>query len=137
MKVAFDVKGTLEGHRKVLALYLWFESKGCEMIIWSSVYSYAVDCARELKLDGEVMSKREKSDFFDDDNSKYDVNIAVDDRDFSVFSDGKTVSWLACNHLIKVNEIPSDLSKFESHFGHFFKNEARHDKARNEDKRAI
>lgn len=121
MKVAFDVKGTLEGPPKVLALYKWFESKGCEMIIWSSIYSYAEECAHDLKLDGEIMSKRNRMDSEDlKFNPGYNMDIAVDDRDFSEFDD-KTVSWLACDNLIKVHEIPNDISQFEACYGHFFK----------------
>lgn len=123
MKVAFDVKGTLEGPDKVLALYKWFESKGCEMIVWSSVHSFAVRCAEELKLDGEVMSKRDKLD--DEDkalNPGYYMDIAVDDDNFSVF-DGETVSWLACENLIKVHEIPECPAEFDKTYSHYFTEE--------------
>jgi hypothetical protein len=121
--VAFDCDGTLlaggERGECVRALYHWFESKGCKMIIWSSWYSYTTEAKEKFNLNGECWSKRDRESDpeFHEMNPDYNVDIAVDDRDWIETSDGETIPLLACNHMIKVNKI-STSDTFEERYGH-------------------
>lgn len=125
MRVAFDVVGTLDGGgEKVHNLFKWFESKGCEMIIWSSnfQYKYALKVHEQLGYNAEVMHKRKKLDKDDLElNPDYNVDIAVDDDNFIEF-DGEIIPTIACNHMIPVRDIPENKHKFEEMFGHLLKN---------------
>jgi len=90
------------------------------MIVWSSVYDFAARCAKELGLDGEVMSKRDKLDDEDKElNPGYNIDIAIDDDNF-IENGQRTMCWLACDNLIKVHEIPEDPAEFEKTYGHYF-----------------
>jgi len=98
MRIAFDVKGTIEGpHQdKVLRLFRVFEKQGHEMIVWSSVYSYATDAVAKHGLNAQAQSKVWSSDASPDDR----VDIAIDDE---------PQTWLATNRLILVKDLPDDL----------------------------
>lgn len=109
--VAFDCQGTLFTGGKVLALYKWFESKGCQMIIWSSSYFYTEQAAEKFNLDGLCRSKVFRTDIEEVDF----VDIAIDDNGW--FREEEKIPLLATHHLIDVMEIPSDESKFEELFG--------------------
>lgn len=120
--VAFDCKGTLfaggETGNRVHALYKWFESKGCKMIIWSSLYSYTTDAVKLFKLNGEQRHKEPFS--FDEEflkhNPDYNVDIAVDDNAWVMRSE-KIQPTVACNHMIKVHQIPAP-EHFEETYSH-------------------
>ncbi len=108
MKVAFDCSGTLMGcgpDSKVLKLFKWFESKGCEMIIWSNAYSYTVQAMEENGLHAECMSKPYRT-YVEPENY---MDIAVDDEDQSRI--------LPTKHIILVHDIPDDEALFEETFG--------------------
>lgn len=101
MRIAFDVKGTIEGPKKkfVLALLYRLQDLGHEVIVWSNSYGYAVDAVRDNALKAEATSKRGKGDYgFDD--STY-VDVAVED------DTGQT--WLAAKSFVWVNDIPEDM----------------------------
>ena len=106
MRVAFDVKGTLAGPEKILKLFKWFESKGCQMVIWSNAYGYTTEIKEKLGLEAETMSKFGTFDVSD--KSEY-MDIAIEDD--------TSQTWLAAKKLIFVHEVPSDESKFEELFG--------------------
>lgn len=97
MKVAFDVKGTLEGHyeHKVRTLYDAFEKLGCEMVIWSSLGSFAYDFARKNSLKAAVMTKFANSEDLEPSEK---MDLAIDD-DYQQ-------EYLATHKLILVSEIP-------------------------------
>jgi len=123
MRVAFDVKGTLEGGgQKVHDLFKWFESKGCEMIIWSSFYDYAEKAQQNLGYKAEVMSKNAALNGKDLElKPDYNMDVAIDDRDFiERGEDGQLLSFLACNFMIAVKDIPEDPAEFEDRYGHLF-----------------
>ena len=111
MKVAFDCIGTLLGPRKCFLLFKWFESKGCEMIIWSGSYSYTTD-AKE-KYDLEAVCKMKKGTYDYKDESDY-MDIAVEDD----VSQGR---WLAAKKFIYVHDIPEDPTEFDKKYGDLLK----------------
>lgn len=98
MRIAFDVKGTLEGPREhlVLGLLIQLQELGHEIIVWSNSFGYAVDCAKNLGLVGvRVESKRNKwntpaEDFYD---------VAIEDM-------AEQRDWLAAKRVILVSELP-------------------------------
>jgi len=117
-KVAFDCKGTLMNRpadHKVVKLFKWFESKGCEMYIWSSLYSYAKETRTEHGFDCEIREKFSNTKFkFEDDMPLDDyMDIAVDDDCNS--------DYLAAHEFIFVSDIPEDSNQFEAKFGHLLK----------------
>lgn len=101
MKIAFDVKGTIQGpyQDKVLKLFREFEKRGHEMIVWSSVYSYATDAVAKHGLNALAMSKVLSCEATPDQR----VDIAIDDE---------PQTWLAANRLISVHDIPDDINAF-------------------------
>lgn len=101
MRIAFDCSGTLlPGTPKVLALWKWFEAKGCEMMIWSASYGYTQDAKNKHNLIADCMTKSYGSTGF--------IDICVDDRNDADILDAK--------HLILVDEIPHP-DKFEEVYG--------------------
>lgn len=92
---------------KVLKLFRWFESKGCEMIVWSyGGMGMALDCIRGLELKAEPMSKV-TSHFEDSENF---VKIAVDD-------DMSGAEYLSADTVILVHEIDEN-ADFDKVYGH-------------------
>lgn len=98
MRIAFDVKGTIQGpyQDKVLRLFRAFEKRGHEMIVWSSVYSYATDAVAKHGLNARPMSKMLGCEASSNDR----VNICIDDE---------RQTWLATDRLILVSELPDDV----------------------------
>ena len=101
MKIACDVKGTLEGPKKqqVLRILELFKKAGYDIYIWSNLYSYAVEARSKNNLDAEVRDKSTKGDQ-DFDESKYFDYAIEDDR---------SQDWLATKQFIFVDEIPEDM----------------------------
>lgn len=103
MKVAFDVKGTLDGHRRVevRSLLKYFLDQGAEITIWSNLYSYAADMADELEkyFEGVNFQVTGKYSFYD----AQEQNLPV--FDFCVEDD--TGQWyLAAKQIVFVHTIP-------------------------------
>lgn len=107
MKIAFDVKGTLDGHKKhemrriLLSLY----AAGHEIYIWSSLFSYAV---KEAKYWEQRHIKCEALDKY----STYEAkarNMPVMDI---AFEDDRTQTYLAANKIVFVDEIPNVVDEF-------------------------
>jgi hypothetical protein len=100
MRIAIDVKGTIEGPKKkaILSILHMLQALGHEVIVWSNMYSYATDAIRDNKLTCEASPKRDKGDY-DHDESQY-FDIAIDD-------DTKQ-DYLAAKHFIWVKDIPED-----------------------------
>jgi hypothetical protein len=120
LKVAFDCSGTLlardENTRaKVVALYKWFQSKGCSMVIWSNAYSYTQSAKEENELAGQAMMKFSKSYYDEDEDRQNYMDIAVDDED---------QDYLAAKNFILVRDIPNDPAQFEEKFNYLLKSES-------------
>lgn len=105
MKIACDVKGTLEGPKKkqVLKMLDLFHRAGYEITIWSNLYSYATDAVRDNNLRAHAMSKYSKSDY--DNNESQFFNFAIEDD--------RNQTYLAAKKIIWVDEIPEDLEQVE------------------------
>lgn len=97
MKIAFDVKGTLDGPKTkfVLAMLIALQEMGHECIVWSNSYGYAVDCVRNLGL-VNVRAESKTDKWSRDEANFYDVAI----------EDDKQQTWLAAKHFIWVDDIP-------------------------------
>lgn len=102
MRIAFDVKGTIDGPKQKLVLKLLKElqAKGHEIIVWSSMYGFALDAIKKHGLSAEAWPKRMQSDF-DYDESKY-VDYAIEDD--------PTQDWLAAKNFIWVEDLPSNIA---------------------------
>lgn len=100
MRIAIDVKGTLEGPRKqdLIRLINAMQAKGHTVLIWSNLYSYAVDAVRDNKLDCVAQSKTTKWDVSDE--SQF-VDLAIDDD--------SSQTWLAAKRFIWVHQLPDDI----------------------------
>ena len=109
MRVAFDVKGTLAGPEKIEKFFKWFQSKGCEMVIWSNLYSYTTEIKEKLGLEAETMSK--KGTFDCEDEMEY-MDIAIEDD--------HSQTWLAAKKIIFVDEVPENEEDFEKLYGGLF-----------------
>lgn len=117
MKVAFDCHGTLvlpnnDKELIVRKLFKWFESKGCEMVVWSNGGAPET-LVKTLKLNATPQGKSKTWDYYScEDPEQYYMDIAVDD-------DSKQ-TYLAAKNFIWVRDIPDDESKFEETYGHLF-----------------
>lgn len=110
MKLACDVKGTLEGSKKkqVLKLLDLFSKAGYEITIWSNLYSYAIDAVKDNNLKADSMGKKSKGDYpYEYDESTY-FNFAIEDD--------RQQEYLAAKKFIWVDEIPEDLVQVELFF---------------------
>jgi hypothetical protein len=96
MKIAFDVKGTLDGPKGhiVLSALKHLQKMGHECIVWSNSYSYAVDFVKEHKLEG-VRAEQ-----------KYDKWNTPPEHfyDFAI-EDDRSQTYLAAKQFIFVHDI--------------------------------
>ena len=100
--IAFDVKGTLDGPKSeaVLTMLKYFQCAGWKVVVWSSVYSYAIDCIEKNALVGcEPDQKITKGDAEMQSVEMY--NIVVDDCYM-------TAEWIAGKRVVMVDDIPAD-----------------------------
>jgi hypothetical protein len=112
-RIAFDCSGTLlGGDSNVVLLFKWFQSKGCEVVIWSNCYDYTLKAKERHGLDAECMMKQCKWDY-DNDESQY-FDMCVDDEP-------SQVEYLAAKQVIAVHKIPYEVEEFEEAFGHLLK----------------
>lgn len=107
MRIAFDVKGTLDGYNetKVRALFKALHDAGHHVVVWSNSYGYAHDMAEQLKALGfntEADSKYSDSDAEDRGNGMFDIAI----------EDDTSQTWLAAKKLVFVHELPDDVERF-------------------------
>lgn len=110
MKVACDVKGTLEGSKKkqVLKLLELFAKAGYEITVWSNLYSYAVDAVRDNNLRADSDQKKGKFDYPYSDDESLHFNFAIEDD--------RSQTWLAAKQMIWVDQIPEDMAAVELFF---------------------
>lgn len=100
MKIAFDVKGTIEGPRKIAILDMIrrFHVAGHDIIVWSNLYRYAVDAVKDNNLNAEATSKQMQSDL------DYDESLYVD---FAI-EDDHSQTWLPAKRFVWVDDLPKD-----------------------------
>ena len=100
MRIAFDVKGTLDGPKGhiILSALHHLLKQGHTCVVWSNLYSYAADFVRDNELDKlgvEAMSKKSLSDLEGYDTQPFDYAIEDDTRQ----------TYLAAKQFIFVHQI--------------------------------
>lgn len=101
MRVAFDVKGTIEGPKKelILKLFKGLQEKGHTCVVWSNLYSYAVDAIVDNNLENtEPEQKYSKGDVA---SGIYPSRKAFD----LAIEDDRGQTYLAANRFLFVDEI--------------------------------
>lgn len=103
MRVAFDVKGTLEGVNQAQVRALLFELKalGCEITIWSNMFTFAVDMHEELGLNASVRTEKKfsKGDCVSWNHPMFDLCI----------EDDPSQTWLGAKNFLLVRDLPSGI----------------------------
>jgi hypothetical protein len=102
MRIAFDVKATIEGPKKeqVLKLFRDLQAKGHTCHVWSNSYGYAVDAIRDNKLTNtEALSKFSMYDVENYGQTMYDVAI----------EDDRKQTYLGAKAFVFVDELYGDL----------------------------
>ena len=81
MRIAFDVKGTLDGHMgpRVRILFLMLEDLGHEMFVWSNSFSYAVEAIEKHGLKATPLDKFSSFDAHNEGKQLMDLCVE-DDR---------------------------------------------------------
>lgn len=107
MNIAFDVKGTLDGYKKVEIRYTLKKlyDAGHKIYIWSSLFSYANEMAKSLQMRGiecEALEKYAKNEADAWDRPMMDL----------AFEDDRTQSWLAAKRIVFVDEVPNGAREF-------------------------
>lgn len=101
MKVAFDVKGTIDGHKQdlVLKLFHGLQKKGHQCVVWSNLYSYAVDAVKEHGLTNtKTMSKMSRFELKEQEMDQMDLAI----------EDDRSQTWLGAKRFIFVDELDEE-----------------------------
>lgn len=101
MRIAFDVKGTIEGPKKqqVLHMFKAFQEAGHEVVVWSNSIFYAQSAVENNDLKVEYMDKRMKGDYDFDESLFFDIAI----------EDDRSQTWLAAKKFLFVDEIPVNM----------------------------
>jgi siroheme synthase (precorrin-2 oxidase/ferrochelatase) len=101
MKIAFDVKGTIEGYKKkqVLRMFELFQKAGHEVIVWSNSYSFAVDAIEDNELTNTRAES--KGDKWNTSEENY-YDLAIED-------DRQQGQWLAAKKFVFVDDIPDEM----------------------------
>ena len=102
MRIAFDVKGTIEGYKKkqVLRMFELFQKAGHEVVVWSNSYGYAVDAVKDNNLTNTTATS--KGDKWDTSPENF-YDLAIED-------DHSQGQWLAANKFIFVEDIPEEMT---------------------------
>lgn len=101
MRVAFDVKGTIEGYNGelILELFRGLQAQGHECVVWSNLYSYAVDAVKNNNLTAEAMTKLTKGDLLSQGRELFDLCIEDDYRQ----------TYLGAKQILFVDQVTPDL----------------------------
>lgn len=97
MRIAFDVKGTIEGPKgkEVLELFKLLAALGHEMFVWSNSFGYAVDAVKKYNLNAKPTEKF----------SKYDAqDYGYDPMDLAI-EDDRGQFWLAADIIVFVDDL--------------------------------
>lgn len=99
MRIAFDVKGTIDGPKQkfVLGLLKMLQEQGHDITVWSNSFSYAVDAVKQHGLNAKVQSKKSRSDMDCEEQDYFDICV----------EDDTSQSYLAAKRFIWVHELPS------------------------------
>lgn len=98
MRIAFDVKGTIEGPKKdlVLRLFRALQAKGHTCVVWSNFYGYAVDAIKDNNLINTVpMDKKGVWDLKERGEELMDMCI----------EDDRSQTWLGSRRFVFVDEL--------------------------------
>lgn len=101
MRIAFDVKGTIDGPRQELVLQIFraLQDAGHEMFVWSNSFSYAVEAVKEHNLNAIPMSKFTKFDA--QNNGEYNMDLAIEDD--------RSQTYLGARQIVFVDELTENL----------------------------
>ena len=114
MRIAFDVKNTLEGHEnsgRIMNLLLLLHKQGHEIIIWSSVLSYAYRTTKRIKdAYGITLDCYSKYGTYEAEEQ----NLPV--MDFAV-EDDTSQDYLAAQKFVWVHNIPENVEEFAQSLG--------------------
>lgn len=98
MRIAFDVKGTIEGPKKALVLHIFekLQEQGHTCVVWSNSYGYAVDAIKDNNLQNtEPMDKMSKFDLQERGLEPFDLAI----------EDDRSQTWLGAKKFAFVDEL--------------------------------
>lgn len=116
MRIAFDVKGTIDGPKGkfVLGLMAYLQELGHECVVWSNSLQFAAEAVNKNKLKVEFMSKRMGMDLDHDETQFFDFAV----------EDDTSQTWLAAKSFIWVHELPGAMGGIkklaeEIHSGHY------------------
>lgn len=100
MRIAWDVKGTIEGPKGtvILEAFKKLQKLGHECIVWSGLYSYAFDTVVRYDLKAYATSKRTMLDLEDFSMNPYDVAV----------EDDRSQDYLGAKSFVFVDEIPNN-----------------------------
>lgn len=104
MRIAFDVKGTLDGvdENRMVRLFRVLEKLGHTMIVWSSDSGFAVDVMKKHGINGEIYTKYTKGSYEAESYGLMDVAI----------EDDRSQTWLAAKQIVFVHDVPDDVEAF-------------------------
>lgn len=99
MKIAFDVKGTIDGPRGkiILEAFRKLQELGHECIVWSNSLGYAHDAVKSHGLNADFMSKKMMLDYDSEDEA---MDVAIEDD--------RSQTWLGAKRFIFVDEITNN-----------------------------
>lgn len=98
MRIAFDVKGTIEGPKKALVLHIFdkLQKQGHECVVWSNFYGYAVDAIKNNDLKNtQPMTKASRFDLENSQQGMFDLAI----------EDDRSQTWLGAKKFAFVDEL--------------------------------
>jgi hypothetical protein len=101
MKIAVDVKGTIEGpkQKQILTMIQALQQRGHEVVVWSNLYQFATDAVRKHNLSCQAMEKLTLMDVVNDGMGPMD--LAIDDD--------SSQNWLASKRFLWVHQLPMSL----------------------------
>ena len=115
MRIAFDVKNTLEDHDnagRVMNLLLLLHKAGHEVFVWSSVLSYAYRTTIRIKeVYGITLNCYSKYGTYESEEQ----NLPV--MDFAVDDDITSQDYLAAKNFVWVHNIPENVEEFAQSLG--------------------
>lgn len=101
MRIAFDVKGTLDGYYEVKVKHLLklLYDEGHEILVWSNSFSYAVDMVEKLKEEGIFVYPERKY-------SKVDAEMQDLPLMDIAIEDDVSQTYLGATVIVIVKELP-------------------------------
>lgn len=102
MRIAFDVKGTLDGPKSGLVLHIFdqLQKQGHECVVWSNYLDYAVQAIKKHNLQNTTpMTKKSKVDMMNSEEGMFDLAI----------EDDRSQTWLGAKKFAFVDELTAGL----------------------------